>query len=61
MIFDCFVLTHEVNCIRISQVGDWSATDGDGGVAVSECLLHYLLKEKVKQDGGEQTALMNTH
>ncbi|KAH3779169.1 hypothetical protein DPMN_180648 [Dreissena polymorpha] len=39
--------THEVNFIRESQGGDWSATDGDGGVLIFKGLLHYLLKENV--------------
>ncbi|KAH3787360.1 hypothetical protein DPMN_165484 [Dreissena polymorpha] len=40
-----------------SQVGDRFDTDGNRVVMVFEDLLHYIRKEKIKQDGGAQTSL----
>ncbi|KAH3812010.1 hypothetical protein DPMN_140431 [Dreissena polymorpha] len=52
---------HAVNVISESHVGYGFATDGDRGVVVMESLLQYLLKEKVEQDGKEQTILTDAH
>ncbi|KAH3839592.1 hypothetical protein DPMN_113024 [Dreissena polymorpha] len=54
--------THKVNFISESQVRDRSDTCEYGDeVVLEECLLNYLLKEKVKQEVGEQASLTYAH
>ncbi|KAH3882350.1 hypothetical protein DPMN_006285 [Dreissena polymorpha] len=52
---------HGANDISESQTGYISSTDGDKCMGVMESLLHYLLEEKVGQDGREQTTLTDAH
>ncbi|KAH3814478.1 hypothetical protein DPMN_142979 [Dreissena polymorpha] len=47
--------------ISESQDGDGSFTAGDRGVVVMESTPHYLLKEKIEQDGVKQTTLTDAH
>ncbi|KAH3836627.1 hypothetical protein DPMN_109998 [Dreissena polymorpha] len=44
--------TNKVYIISESQIGDRCANDGDGDMVDMEVLLHYLHKDKLKQNGG---------